>query len=115
MNCCYKFLYCSYRVAFWITRLFKSNAEPRIKYHSVHPSKMPWLWIGAEMADGRIITVTDTVNQHMEYHDVVNSTYLETVTGVDTNVSRWLYLDSQTLVEQEFPPTGLVIKDDSNE
>ncbi len=78
----------------------------------VHPSKTPWLWIGAEMPNGKIITVTDTVNKYVEYDEVINVAYLETVTKIDS-ANRWLYLDSKTLNEQEFPPEGLVIENDS--
>lgn len=75
---------------------------------------MPWMWIGAEMPYGKIITVTDTVNKYVEYDDVINTNYLESVTKIDSAV-RWLYLDSKTLNEQEFPPEGLVIENDSVE
>jgi len=91
-----------------------TSIETKVKYNLVHPSKTPWLWIGAEMPNGKIITVTDTVNKYIEYDDVVNSVYLEAATKID-NASRWLYLDSKTLNEQEFPPEGLVIKNDSIE
>ena len=78
----------------------------------VHPSKTPWLWIGAEMPNGKIITVTDTINKYVEYNEIINVAYLETVTKIDS-ANRWLYLDSKTLNEQEFPPEGLVIENDS--
>jgi hypothetical protein len=89
-----------------------TDIETKVKYNLVHPSKTPWLWIGAELSNGKIVTVTDTVNKYIEYDDVVDSSYLEATTKIDT-ASRWLYLDSKTLNEQEFPPEGLVIKDDS--
>ena len=66
------------------------------------------------MPNGKIITVTDTVNKYIEYDDVVNTAYLEATTKIDT-ANRWLYLDSKTLNEQEFPPEGLVIQNDSVE
>lgn len=64
------------------------------------------------MPNGKIITVTDTVNKYVEYDEVINVAYLETVTKIDS-ANRWLYLDSKTLNEQEFPPEGLVIENDS--
>jgi hypothetical protein len=67
------------------------------------------------MKDGKIVTVTDTLNKYIEYNDVVDIPYLEVATGIKENVLRWLYLDSKTLNEQEFPPEGLVIQDDTNE
>ena len=84
-------------------------------YNTVHPSKAPWLWIGAELTNGKIVTVTDMVTENVEYDDVVDAAYLETITGITEGVSRWVYLDSKTLNEQEFPPEGIVIKNDSIE
>ncbi len=115
MSCCYRIVYWGYRVFFYISKLFDSpSIETRVNYNLVHPSKTPWLWIGAVMPDGKITTVTDVVNKFIEYDDVVDVTYLKAVTRID-NASRWLYLDSKTLNEQEFPPEGLVIQNDSVE
>lgn len=116
MVCCSLFYFC-YKLAFHCSRAFKKliNDEPAVKHHSVHPSKTPWLWIGAEMTSGKIVTVTDTVNKYIEYDDVVDPKYLEVATNMTTGVSRWLYLDSKTLNEREFPPEGLVIENDSVE
>ena len=116
MSCCYRVVYYSYKLIFCCSRLFGSrNTEPDKKYNSVNPSNTPWLWIGAEMTNGKIVTVTDIINKYIEYDDVVNTTYLETATDIKEGVSRWLYLDSKTLNEQEFPPEGLIIENDSIE
>lgn len=115
MSCCYRIVYWGYRIFFYASKLFQSTpAEVPVNYNLVHPSKTPWLWIGAVLPSGSIVTVTDTVNKYIEYDDVVNSEYLEAATKIDT-ATRWLYLDSKSLVEQEFPPEGLVIKNDSVE
>ena len=115
MSCCYRIVYWGYRIFFYASKFFQSSTiETRVNYKLVHPSKTPWLWIGAEMQDGKVITVTDTVNKYIEYDDIVNINYLEAVTKIDT-ATRWLYLDSKTLNEQEFPPEGLVIQNDSIE
>lgn len=109
-------MYWGYKLFFYASRaISKPDIETRVKYNTVHPSKTPWLWIGAEMKNGEIVTVTDTVNKYIEYDDIVNTVYLESATNLHTGVSRWLYLDSKTLNEQEFPPEGLVIKNDSVE
>jgi hypothetical protein len=112
-------VYWSYRAIFCCSRRFKqlcSIEEPvDFKYNSVHPSKTPWMWIGAEMKNGKIITVTDEVNKHIVYGDLVDETYLKCVTLLKKDVVRWLYLDPITLNEQEFPPEGLLIQDDSIE
>lgn len=113
MNCCYRVIYWTYKVVFCCSRLFATQQKKR--YNTVHPSKTPWLWIGAELTNGKIVTVTDTITQHIEYDDVVDIAYLESVTRITEGVSRWLYLDSKTLNEQEFPPEGILIKNDSVE
>jgi hypothetical protein len=114
MNCCYRVVYWAYVLGFYCTRFFVNPADRKVPtYNSVHPSKTPWLWVGAEMKDGKIVTVTDIVNKYIEYDDVVDIPYLEVATGIKEDVLRWLYLDSKTLNEQEFPPEGLVIKDDT--
>ena len=113
MNCCYNVIYCSYRVLFWCSRWLYPTIEKRVTYHAVHPSKTPWLWVGAEMANGKMVTVTDIVNKYIEYGDRVDTRYLEIATNIHDEVRRWLYLDSKTLVEEEFPPEGILINDDS--
>lgn len=116
MNCCYSVVYWTYRAFFCCSRLFARPAVvPLKKYNSIHPSNAPWLWIGAEMTNGKIITVTDEINKHIEYDDIINSVYLEEAANLKQGVTRWLYLDSKTLNEQEFPPEGLVITNDSVE
>jgi len=116
MKCCCRCLYWTYRALFCCSRLFiNPRIDTRKKYNSIHPSKAPWLWIGAEMANGKIVTVTDKVNSYIEYDDIVDTKYLQTVTDIKDGVSRWIYLDSKTLNEQEFPPEGLIIKNDSIE
>jgi hypothetical protein len=118
MVCCGLF-YFFYKIAFHCSRAFRrlteGDVEPQVKHHTVHPSKTPWMWIGAEMKNGKIVTVTDTVNKYIEYDDVVDTKYLEVATNMTSGVSRWLYLDSKTLNEQEFPPEGLLIENDSVE
>ena len=110
-------MYLTYTTLFSCSRIVKKffnlNSD-QIQYTSVNPSNTPWLWVGAELTNGKIVTVTDTLNKHIQYGDVVTIEYLESVTRVDKNVLRWLYLNSKTLNEQEFPPEGLVIQDDSN-
>lgn len=64
------------------------------------------------MPNGKVITVTDIVNKYVEYDEVIDIKYLESVTKIDSAIC-WLYLDSKTLNEQEFPPEGLVIQNDS--
>lgn len=117
MNCCYTVVYWTYKTLFCCSRALKKiiKNDDEVRYSSIPSSKTPWLWIGAEMNNGSIVTVTDKVNKHIQYDDVITPEYLGSVTNIPNGVSRWLYLDSKTLNEQEFPPEGLVIKNDSIE
>jgi hypothetical protein len=72
---------------------------------------IPWLWIGAELPNKQIITLTDEINHAIDYGDCVDEAFLQSCTKVYL-VDRWLYLDSATLVEKEIPPEGLLIQDD---
>ena len=90
-----------------------SNEVESITDEYVSPSHLPWLWIGAELETGEIVTVTEDVNQEVMYGDRVNEDYLVDVTRL-FNVKRWLYLDPQTLKEEEIPLSGLLIGNDSD-
>jgi hypothetical protein len=72
------------------------------------------MWVGAELLDGRILTLTDVINPEIEYGDIISPIFLKNLTGLK-DVVRWLYLNPKTFKEEEFPPEGLVIEDDSNE
>lgn len=72
------------------------------------------MWIGVELVDGSITTLTEIVETTIEYGDNITPTFLQTLTGIG-NAKRWLYLDSKTLKEEEIPTDGLLIEDDSDE
>ena len=89
----------------WCSRLaYKSlmNEHP-----PVPANKLPWLWIGAELADGKILDMTDTVNKHVRMGDFVDLEYLETQTGYAN--ATWLYLDPATIKQEKYPAKGFVI------
>jgi hypothetical protein len=113
MNCCYNFIYQTYRIFFWCSRIFSSNDIEKAVF--VNPSKLPWLWIGVEMKNGKIITLTEKINKYVEYGDRVDTRYLEIATNTTGEILRWLYLDAETLIEREFPAEGLIIEHDSRE
>lgn len=105
-----------YRVYFWCKRTYTEIFEDvtaEIKHEFVGLGHLPWLWIGAELEDGKIITVTEDVDYEVRYGDRVNEDYLVDVTRI-FNAKRWLYLDPQTLKEEEIPLAGLLIENDSN-
>lgn len=70
----------------------------------VPASKIPWVWVGANTE-----TVTDTINKQIKF-GIIDKSALENITGIKG--ATWKYIDSKTLEEVEFPPEGILIKDD---
>jgi hypothetical protein len=109
LNCFYR----TYGLFFWCKRkyieVFEVDTDDQHVF--VSPTHLPWLWIGAELEDGKILSITEDVNDEVRYGDRVNEDYLVDVTRL-FNVKRWLYLDPQTLKEEEIPLEGLVIEND---
>jgi hypothetical protein len=83
--------------------------EEKQSLRKVPVTKLPWLWLGAELRTGKIVTITDQVNKEVQVGDTVTNHYLEHLTGIYP-VYRWLYLDPVTLNEQEIPLEGLTIE-----
>ena len=109
MNCCYFLL----RRIFMLKRKFEQYFYlPDKEPVEISAAELPWVWIGAEMKSGVILTLTEDINKVVEYGDVVTPEYLETYTELK-HVKRWLYLDIMTLIEQEIPTSGLIIRNDS--
>jgi len=108
MNCLYRIL----RNICWCKRYIDGYFQVEVITPTMSATKLPWLWIGAETRDDEIISLTETINLIVQPGDIVTSKYLKAYTEL-TNVKRWLYLDSVTLKEQEIPPHGLVIENDS--
>lgn len=106
-NCCINLAFCCIRI---YNRLFYK----KLPKQKISTSNLPWLWIGVELENGNIETITDIVNTAIEPGQLITPYYLKNLTGY-RNAKRWLYLDATTLNEEEFPATGLVIADDSGE
>jgi hypothetical protein len=100
-------MYQLYKVFFHCWRNVCPNRTPKHK-HKIPSTELPWFWIGAEFAD-RTETVTDIVNNVVQYGNVVDSVFLEEVTGCKHVVS-WKYVDVKTLKEREIPSKGIVIE-----
>ena len=90
-------------------RIFGHTKSKSLQVDSKH---IPWLWLGAELSNNVIISLTDEINHIIEYGDCVNDAFLQAYTKV-SSVNRWLYLDATTLIEREIPPEGLLIRDDT--
>jgi hypothetical protein len=84
------------------------EVEPR--YH-VQVSALPWMSIEALTADNMRFTVTDEINEAIEYGDIVDREFLESATGITDSVA-WYYLDSAELEMKEFPSEGILIEND---
>ncbi len=93
-----------YRNLYWI----KQQLCPRIvsERKGVHPTDIPWLWIGSVDSLGQTISWTESVNPQLSYGDHVTPEYLSELTGVH---ERWRYIDMQTLEEKDFPSEGMII------
>lgn len=105
--CCMNCLFCFVRI---YNRLFYK----KLPKQKVSTTNFPWLWVGVELNDGNIETITDVVNSAVDYGDIITSPFLQEITQIP-NAKRWIYLHPITLNEEEFPAEGLVIKDDSDE
>lgn len=93
------------------SRIFYSKLPSKKKVSSSH---LPWMWVGVELTDGTIKTLTEIVDTSIEYGDCVTPQFLKTLSGIQ-DANRWIYLDSKTLKEEEIPADGLIIEDDSDE
>ena len=115
MNVLYQGLQWTFKAILCCKRVYQKVVSSEPKMHEVTPMKdLPWLWIGAELESGSILTVTEIVNKYVASGDVVTADYLYNVTLVPS-VKRWLYLDTKTLNEQEIPTDGIVIQYDPSE
>lgn len=99
---------------FCCIRLYNRLFYKKLPKQSISTSDLPWLWIGAELTNDKIETITELVNNNVDYGDIITTEFLQELSHLQ-NVKRWLYLDPTTLNEEEFPAEGLVIKDDSDE
>lgn len=106
----FQFMNCMFCCIRFYNRLFYK----KLPTQTISASELPWLWVGAELINDKIETITELVNSNLDYGDTITPLFLQELTQLK-NVKRWLYLDSTTLNEEEFPTEGLVIKDDSDE
>ncbi len=105
----------AYRELYWCKRsLIKQfcPVDDEDVTPGVHTDSLPWLWIGVRYNDDSITTVTHTVNDTISYGTWVTPKYLTKITGLSNG--KWLYVDSKTLEEKEFPSDGFVIEDVSD-
>jgi hypothetical protein len=101
-----------YLIFFWCRRKYKDYfEEDTVLEQKPHASQLPWLWVGAELNNGEIVTVIEELNAEIRYGDRINEDYLVDLTRI-FNARRWLYLNSETLKEEEIPLEGLVIRND---
>jgi hypothetical protein len=104
------FFYPVYLQLFKLKNAIRDIFCPVRSQEDIEVKKVPWLWIGAEITPGNFLSVTDIINDHVEAGTTVDIEFLESVTNMKDVIS-WKYLDVQTLKEQEFPLTGIVIQE----
>lgn len=102
----------AYRQLYWCKRryikMFYPEEIPVRKLH-IHTDSLPWFWIGITYPDNSSISVTDVINNHIEYGDCVTPEYLSSVTGFKDGT--WRYMSAKTLEELDFPSEGFIIED----
>ena len=111
MNLFFSGLYWVFRAAFYCRRcceLYGGYEPAEVEEEHVHSTQLPWLWLGAEDENGTLHTVTDKVNNRIQHGMQIDPLFLRQVTGL--NPKRWMYLDSTTLIEGEFPSAGIIIE-----
>jgi len=79
----------------------------KAKVESVPVSELPWMWVGAMYSDCNVVDYTAIVNEYVQYGVNIDIEWLEDIT--QTNDVSWLYLDSKSLEQKEFPSDGFVI------
>ncbi len=100
-----------YREIYWCRRALIKQFCPieEIVEETVHKDSLPWFWIGFVYSDGNSATMTETVNNSLQYGVRVTPEYLNKLTGlIDV---QWRYIDVKTLEEKDFPSEGFVIED----
>ena len=106
-------LTCFINCLFRLLRIYNKFYYTEIPKQKISSSRLPWLWIGVELPNGKIETITDLVNSSVDIGDVITPSFLENLTNIQ-GAKKWVYLHPTTLNEEEIPTEGLVIKDDSN-
>lgn len=108
-------IFCLYRSGFWCKRKFWDASSQVVGADAERqPLNVPWLWVGGYLDDGiTSITLTNEINNELfEYNGntiCVDKEFLSIATGYNS-INKWVYIDSETLEEVEFPPEGITIK-----
>lgn len=90
---------CIYRRLFrWTSLCFKFKTRKQ----EVPINQIPWLSIGTSQN-----THTELINKNLKF-GIIDKLFLQKTTG-DYSVD-WMYLDSATLEEKEFPSSGILIE-----
>jgi hypothetical protein len=103
-------LYWVYLKLFYLKNAIRDVFCPIRSSENIRKQKVPWLWVGAEVSPGYFLSVTDVVNANVECGTIVDSDFLESITSLNDVIS-WRFLNAETLKEEEFPLTGIVIQE----
>jgi len=108
MNCCVRATFWIIQKGFDIYDLVFSQKYEKVSNH-ISPAKLPWLFVGIELADGTLLDKTT----HVQY--LVDSgipvTRRTVCSSIDEQgIKRCFYLDSKTLKEEEITAHGITIE-----
>ena len=100
-----------YRQAYLIQRGIVNKLCPVNKPYEkvgVHKDNLPWFWIGILYNDGGSHTITDIINNSIDYDMHITPQYIRHVSEVYGGIIR--YMDAETLEEKDFPSDGFIIR-----
>jgi len=67
---------------------------------------LPWIMVGCRDSRGGIVNVTENVNKHIRYGDLVTPSFLQ---KIEPNYTEWFYVDKLSLNELKIPVEGIQI------
>jgi len=109
MSCCTRLAIQVYKIGFWVYRcMFPVTYAPIST--QISASKLPWLFVGIELKDGKILDKTQEA-QYLVNHDIPVTPFTIDMSVDKQLVKRYFYLDAVTLKEEEIPTEGITIND----
>ena len=106
----YRYVFCCKR---FVKRFFQDDDVTPFSI-KVPITKLPWMWVGVKLHDGKLMTITDELNYSIAEGDIITRNFISRICGINERLIKGCYyLDAQTLEEKEFPPEGLTIRNDT--
>ena len=67
------------------------------------------MWIGGYNSSGKLVDITEHINDVACYDEIIDDDFLYTSTHM-YDVEQWMYIDAKTLEQKEFPTEGFIIR-----